>query len=99
IIGIASAMILVSFKNVPKFYSLGISFISGVIGLVLVITLIPIKVGSFEMRPFAYYCSKNLGLGNYKGLTKHESVSERCDRYWRNYALFRRALMIVTAVW
>ncbi|KAF0550823.1 membrane protein [Gigaspora margarita] len=99
IIGIVSAIILVSFKNVSKFYSLGMSFIFGVIDLILVITLIPIKIGSFEMRPFAYYCSKNLGIGNYKGLTKYETFSERCERYWRNYALFRQALIIGTAVW
>ncbi|CAG8706206.1 17686_t:CDS:1 [Dentiscutata erythropus] len=104
VLGMLSIIVLVStiilnLFNVPKFYSLGASFVFGVVGLVLVITLIPIKVGSFEMRPFLYYCSKNYGIGNYEGLTKDEPFTERCERYWRTYASFRRPLIIVTAVW
>ncbi|CAG8795646.1 37812_t:CDS:1 [Gigaspora margarita] len=99
IIGWVSAIILVSFQKVSKFYSLGVSFVFGVIGLVLVITLIPIKVGSFEMRPFLYYCSKHFNIGNYQGLTKDEPFPDRCERYWKAYASFRRPLIIVTAVW
>ncbi|CAG8451494.1 225_t:CDS:1 [Dentiscutata erythropus] len=105
IIALISAIILFSFQNVPKFYSLGVSFVFGVVSLVLVISIIPIKVGSFEMRPVLFYCSKLLGIsrynsiGRYRGLTmmKGESISECYERYWKSSASFRRYHVIVTA--
>ncbi|CAG8645635.1 11422_t:CDS:1 [Dentiscutata erythropus] len=97
--GFIAGSILAIYQDDPKLYLLRDSFITGVIGLVFVITLIPIKVGSFEMRPLIYYNSKNLGLGDLKGLTEDEPIPDRWERYWRSYALFRRTFIVLTAVW
>ncbi|CAG8812910.1 11962_t:CDS:1, partial [Gigaspora margarita] len=68
-------------------------------GLVLLFTLIPLKVGSFQMRPLLYHNFKNMGMGNLKGLTEDEPISERWERHWRTYAEFRRTFIVLTAVW
>ncbi|CAG8620390.1 1145_t:CDS:2 [Dentiscutata heterogama] len=75
------------------------SFFTGVFGLAFIITLIPIKIGSFEMRPLVYYSAKNLGMANLKGLTEDEPIPERWERYWRSYPRFRQTFIVLTAVW
>ncbi|CAG8786512.1 15904_t:CDS:1, partial [Racocetra fulgida] len=69
IVGFIAGTILSVLQNDPKLYLLRESFITGVVGLVFIVTLIPIKIGSFQMRPLIYYNSKNLGMGNLKGIT------------------------------
>ncbi|CAG8595899.1 17414_t:CDS:1 [Dentiscutata erythropus] len=83
----------------PRIYLLRESFVTGVFGLVFVITIIPIKIGSFHMRPLLYYNSKNLEVGDLKGLTEDEPIPERYERYWRSYAGFRQTFIVLTAVW
>ncbi|KAF0519716.1 membrane protein [Gigaspora margarita] len=68
-------------------------------GLVLLFTLIPLKVGSFQMRPLLYHNFKNMGMGNLKGLTEDEPIPERWERYWRTFVEFRRTIVGLTAVW
>ncbi|KAF0460995.1 membrane protein [Gigaspora margarita] len=99
IAGFIAGTILAIYQDDAKLYLIRDSFVTGVIGLVFVISLIPIKVGSFEMRPLLYYNSKNLGLGDLKGLTEDEPIPERWERYWRSYAFFRRLFIVMTAVW
>ncbi|CAG8564608.1 9423_t:CDS:1 [Dentiscutata heterogama] len=78
---------------------LNTSIISFVMGLVFFITLIPIKVGSYQIRPLLYYNFKFMEMGNFKGLTEDEPIPERWERYWRTYAEFRQTFIVLTAVW
>ncbi|CAG8685281.1 7057_t:CDS:1 [Dentiscutata erythropus] len=72
--------------------------ISFAIGLVFLITLIPIKVGSYQLRPILYYHFKFMEMGNIKGLTEDEPIPERWERYWITYADFRQTFIVLTAV-
>ncbi|CAG8537910.1 14634_t:CDS:1, partial [Dentiscutata heterogama] len=95
IIGIILSVI----QGDPRIFLLRESFVTGVFGLVFIITLIPVKIGSFKMRPLLYYNSKNLEVGNLEGLTEDEPIPDRYERYWRSYAGFRQTFIILTAVW
>ncbi|CAG8719773.1 38153_t:CDS:1 [Gigaspora margarita] len=83
----------------PRIVLLRESCVTGVFGLVFLITLIPINIGSFQMRPILYYNSKNLEIGDLKGLTEDESIPDRYERYWKSYSGFRHTFIILTAVW
>ncbi|CAG8708923.1 16919_t:CDS:1 [Dentiscutata erythropus] len=82
-----------------RLYLLREPIMSCTVGLVLLITLIPIKVGSFQMRPLVFNYAKNLGIGDLKGLTEDEPIPERWERHWKTYAVFRRTFFVLTAVW
>ncbi|CAG8730121.1 1732_t:CDS:1, partial [Racocetra persica] len=99
IVGFIAGLILSLFQDDPKLFLLRESFITGVFGLIFIVTLIPIKIGTFQMRPLLYYKFKNLELGNLKGLTEDEPISERYERYWRSEPLFRRTFIVMNAVW
>ncbi|KAF0550822.1 membrane protein [Gigaspora margarita] len=99
LIGFVVGIILSVIQGDPKLFLLRESFITGAIGLAFIITLIPIKVGSFEMRPLVYYNAKNLGMANLKGLTEDEPIPERWERYWKSYPRFRQTFIVLTAVW
>ncbi|CAG8581516.1 17505_t:CDS:1 [Acaulospora morrowiae] len=91
----------------PRLYLLRESFITGVIGFVFLITLIPIKVGSFRMRPMVFYFSKDMatggtfgsGGGHLQPITEDESIEARWERYWDSYPKFRQGFIVMTAVW
>jgi hypothetical protein len=100
--------IVVAFKDDPRIHLLRRSVVTGVIGTVFLITLIPIKIGSFKMRPIVFYFSKDMATGGsfgysnsneLPGLTEDEPIADRWDRYWDSYPLFRRAFIVMTAVW
>lgn len=99
IIGFIIGFILSLVKNDPRLFLLRESIITGVFGLSFIITLIPIKIGSFEMRPLLYYNSKNLEMDELKGLTEDEPIPERWERYWISYSSFRLSYYVLTAVW
>src|SRR5205823_14013719 len=85
------------------------SAITSTIGITLLITLLPIKFGTFRMRPLAFYFIKDMATGgtfahssssvNLPGITNDEPIAERWERYWVSYPLFRRGFIIVTAIW
>jgi hypothetical protein len=96
-------------KDDPRIQLLRKSVITAVFGIVLVISLIPIKFGTFHLRPLAFYFFKDLMTSgsssrsspkvNLSGLTEDEPTGERWERYWGSYLYFRRGFTIITAIW
>ncbi|CAG8708935.1 16920_t:CDS:1 [Dentiscutata erythropus] len=97
--GFIAGTIMSIIKGDARLYLLREPIMSCAVGLVLLITLIPIKVGSFQIRPLLFYYVKNLGMGNLEGLTEDEPIPERWERYWGTYAELRRTFFVLTAVW
>jgi hypothetical protein len=96
-------------KDDPRVQLLRKSTITATVSTVLIISLIPIKIGTFQMRPLAFYFLKDMATGgsfgysnskvNLPGLTEDEPINERWDRYWASYQYFRRGIIIMTAIW
>ncbi|CAB4426229.1 unnamed protein product [Rhizophagus irregularis] len=97
IISFVVSAIVASLKGDARAYLLRESAITGtVIGLTFLITLIPIKYGSFQMRPIMFHFAKDMQTGgsfgyssikrNNSGLT--EEISERWEIYWNKYVIF-----------
>jgi hypothetical protein len=76
------------------------------VSAILIISLIPIKLGTFQLRPLAFYLIKDCITGgsfgnsnpkvNLPGLTEDEPSDERWNRYWVSYQYFRRGFTIIT---
>ncbi|CAB4440275.1 unnamed protein product [Rhizophagus irregularis] len=96
-------------KDDPRIQLLRRSAITCIISAVLIISLIPIKIGTFKMKPLAFYFLKDMATGgsfgysnskvNLPGLTEDEPIDARWDRYWASYQYFRRGIIIMTALW
>jgi hypothetical protein len=81
--------------------------VTGAIGLTHLITLIPIKIGSFQVRPLSYYFARDIETGgsfsdssskrNNTGLS--DEIIDRFERNWNNYAVFRRGYRVLSALW
>lgn len=78
----------------------------GIIGLAFLITLIPIKIGSSQMRPMAYYLARDMQTGGSFGSSPKKNntnltdgIKESWERNWNNYAVFRRGYRILSALW
>ncbi|CAB4474897.1 hypothetical protein RhiirA5_362062 [Rhizophagus irregularis] len=107
IISFIVSAIVASLKSDARVYLLRESAITGTIGLTFLITLIPIKYGTFQMRPIIFYFAKDMQTGgsfgysspkrNNSGLA--EEISERWEIYWKKYAIFRRGFIFLTAFW
>lgn len=101
--------IVVALRDDPRIHLLRRSAVTGIIGVIFLITLIPIKIGSFRVRPLVFYFAKDMATGGafgnssssseLTGLTEDEPVDERWDRYWNSYPLFRHGFIVMTAVW
>ncbi|RIA86666.1 hypothetical protein C1645_676081, partial [Glomus cerebriforme] len=101
--------IVAALKSDPRIYLLRESTITGTIGLAFLITLIPIKIGSFQLKPMVFYFAKDMATGGsfsysttkseLPGLTDDEPVSERWDRYWVSYPTFRHGFIVMTVFW
>ncbi|CAB4485935.1 unnamed protein product [Rhizophagus irregularis] len=63
IISIVVSAIVASLKGDARAYLLRESAITGTVGLTFLITLIPIKYGSFQMRPIMFYFAKDMQTG------------------------------------
>jgi hypothetical protein len=115
-IDILGALIIVSFivsaivaslKNDTRIYLLRESTITGTVGLTFLITLIPIKIGSFQMRPIIYYFAKDMQTGGTFGYSSPkrnntvstEDINELWESYWNEYAVFRQGFIFLTVLW
>lgn len=106
IISFIVSAILSSLKNDTRIYLLRESAITGTVGLVFLITLIPIKIGTFKMRPIIYYFAKDMQTGGSFGHTSKrnntgssDDITEQWEIYWDKYAVFRRGFYFLTVFW
>ncbi|GBC08284.1 hypothetical protein RclHR1_00800011 [Rhizophagus clarus] len=92
------------YEDNPRIQLLRKSAVTTIVSLLMIITLIPIKFGTFRMRPFAFYFFRNMATEisnskvNLPGLTEEEPTEERWERYWVSYGYFRRGFTIMTAI-
>ncbi|KAF0458452.1 membrane protein [Gigaspora margarita] len=97
IIGIISEVVAYSTNN-EQLFLLKKALFTCAFALLHFITLIPIKIKSFEMRPLQFYIAKSSGF-ELRGLTEDEPIPERWERYWKSYHLFRQMFYVLTAIW
>ncbi|RGB35067.1 hypothetical protein C1646_614630, partial [Rhizophagus diaphanus] len=67
--------------------------------IVAMISLIPIKIGTFKLRPLLFYIFKDLTTGGAFAYLSPKMIDESWDRYWVSYQYFRRGFIYMTVIW
>ncbi|CAO3633689.1 unnamed protein product [Cunninghamella blakesleeana] len=110
IFGFTLSVVLASINGDPKLLLLRESFVTAALGLLCAITLIPIRIKTFTMKPILYYLARDLiplkpvkfnDDNDNNDNTNNEDKTQSQDRmlfYWNNSSYFRRHLRILTII-
>ncbi|CAB5198520.1 unnamed protein product [Rhizophagus irregularis] len=74
--------IVLSITNDARIQLFRESAVTGTIGLVFLISLLPIKIGSSQMRPMSYYFSKDMLTGGSFGLSPKKNNIDDIKERW-----------------
>ncbi|CAB4405012.1 unnamed protein product [Rhizophagus irregularis] len=105
IMGFIVTGIVASLKRDARIQLLRESAVTGTIGLVFLISLLPIKIGSSQIRPMSYYFARDMQTGGSFGSSSKKNknvtndINERWERLWNDNAVFRRGYRVLTALW
>lgn len=67
--------------------------------IIAMISLIPIKIGTFKLRPLLFYIFKDLTTGGAFSYLSPKLIDESWDRYWVSFQYFRRGFIFMTVIW
>ncbi|KAI8088960.1 uncharacterized protein BX664DRAFT_331820 [Halteromyces radiatus] len=99
IFGFILSVILASTNGDPKLLLLRESFVTAGVGIVCAITLIPIRIRNFVMKPVLYYLARDLiPLRPVEFQDPEKKSQERILFYWHHSSFFRTHLRILTAI-
>ncbi|KAI9304860.1 hypothetical protein BJ944DRAFT_162815 [Cunninghamella echinulata] len=99
ILGFILSVVLASINGDPKLLLLRESFVTAAVGVICAITLIPIQIKSFTMKPILYYLAKDLiPLRPVEFNDDQTKPQDRMLFYWTYSPYFRRHLRILTAI-
>ncbi|KAI8066450.1 hypothetical protein BC940DRAFT_302895 [Gongronella butleri] len=100
IFGFILSVILASINGDPKLLLLRESFVTAGVGLVCALTLIPIRVRQFVLKPVLYYLAKDvIPLRHVEFDPSEEREPQaRIAFYWEHSQYMRRHLRILTAI-
>ncbi|KAI9287964.1 hypothetical protein BC943DRAFT_317504 [Umbelopsis sp. AD052] len=97
IFGFILSVILAVVSQDPKLLLLRESFVTAGVGGAMLVTLIPVKYKSFELKPILYYFAKD--LIPMQPITRSDGQMEpRLEFFWRTSKMFRRHIRILTAL-
>ncbi|ORX58686.1 hypothetical protein DM01DRAFT_1381364 [Hesseltinella vesiculosa] len=100
IFGFILSVILASANRDPKLLLLRESFVTAGVGVVCALTLIPVRIRSFQLKPVLFYLARD--VIPLRPVTFHEAEQRepqsRINFYWENSAYMRRHVRILTAV-
>ncbi|KAF9307979.1 hypothetical protein BG003_011796 [Podila horticola] len=102
IFGFVLSAILSFIDGNPRLLLLRDSFVTGASGLIFLASLIPIKIGKFQVKPLTYGVSAQMMTASpsiqyfVEGNLVERSLSEFCWQWSRRY---RRGMRAMTAVW
>ncbi|PKK69294.1 hypothetical protein RhiirC2_748666, partial [Rhizophagus irregularis] len=97
--------IVLSITNDARIQLFRESAVTGTIGLVFLISLLPIKIGSSQIRPMSYYFARDMQTGGSFGSSSKKNkdvtndINERWERLWNDNAVFRRGYRVLTTLW
>ncbi|CAB4392019.1 unnamed protein product [Rhizophagus irregularis] len=74
--------IVLSITNDARIQLFRESAVTGTIGLVFLISLLPIKIGSSQMRPMSYYFAKDMLTGGSFGLSPKKNNIDDIKERW-----------------
>ncbi|KAG1147786.1 hypothetical protein G6F37_003800 [Rhizopus arrhizus] len=96
LLGFAVSALLAFIQSDPKLYLLRESAMTLAMGLMLLITLFPLRWGYHVLRPFMFYVARQIAISSSMNAN---TVREHWDWFWEYYSTFRNFLRAVTGTW
>lgn len=98
LLGFVVSGILAFVQSDPKMYLLRESAMTLAMGLMLFITLFPLRWKHHVLRPFMFYVARQIAISS-NVLMNANTVSEHWDWFWDYYSTFRYFLRGLTFIW
>jgi hypothetical protein len=98
LMGFVVSAILAFVQSDPKLYLLRESAMTLAMGLMLLLTLFPLRWRYHVLRPFMFYVARQIAISS-NVLMNANTVREHWDWFWDYYATFRYFLRALTGVW
>ncbi|CEJ04116.1 hypothetical protein RMCBS344292_18084 [Rhizopus microsporus] len=96
LLGFAVSALLAFVQSDPKLYLLRESAMTLAMGLMLLITMFPLRWGHHILRPFMFYVARQIAISSSMSAN---TVREHWDWFWEHYATFRNFFRALTGIW
>ena len=98
LMGFVVSAILAFVQSDPKLYLLRESAMTLAMGLMLLITMLPLRWGHHFLRPFMFYVARQIAVSS-NSLMQRTTVLDHWDWFWHHYSTFRWFLRGLTGIW
>jgi hypothetical protein len=98
LLGFVVSGILAFVQSDPKMYLLRESAMTLAMGMMLFLTLFPLRWGHHVLRPFMFYVARQIAISS-NVLIDSNTVREHWDWFWDYYSTFRYFLRGITFCW
>ncbi|KAI8087818.1 uncharacterized protein B0P05DRAFT_465171 [Gilbertella persicaria] len=98
LMGFVVSAILAFVQSDPKLYLLRESAMTLAMGLMLLITLLPLRWRHHVLKPFMFYVARQIAISS-NVLMNPNTVREHWDWFWDFYSAFRWFLRSLTGAW
>ncbi|KAI8372151.1 hypothetical protein BD560DRAFT_306884, partial [Blakeslea trispora] len=98
LMGFGVSAILAFVQSDPKLYLLRESAMTLAMGLMLLITLFPLRWQHHVLRPFMFYLARQIAVSS-NVLMHRSTVRDHWDWFWHHYSTFRWFLRSLTGIW
>ncbi|KAI9272802.1 hypothetical protein BDA99DRAFT_499227 [Phascolomyces articulosus] len=98
LLGFVASVLLALVESDPKLYLLRESAMTSAMGIMLVVTLFPLRWRHRILRPFMFYVARQIAVSGTVMLPP-ETVRLHWDWFWTNWLSFRAFFRGLTAIW
>lgn len=98
LLGFVVSAILAFVQSDPKLYLLRESAMTLAMGVMLLLSLIPIRWHHHVLRPFMFYVARQIAISS-NVLMHANTVRDYWDWFWDYYPTFRHFLRAITGIW
>jgi hypothetical protein len=96
---ISSALAMIHAE--PKLYLLRESTLTLAMGIILLVTVLPLRIGQHKLRPFMFYVARQMAVSGSitYNIDNGVVVQQHWDWFWDLWTTFRAFFRLLTAIW
>ncbi|KAI8331042.1 hypothetical protein BC941DRAFT_360778 [Chlamydoabsidia padenii] len=98
LVGFITSGVLATLQADPKLYLLRESTMTLAMGIILIITVLPLRIGQHKLRPFIFYVARQMAISGSIADSRH-IVQQHWDWFWDQWTTFRIFFRLLTAMW
>lgn len=101
LIGFLISAVLAMIPAGPKLYLLRESTMTLTMGIILLATVLPLRIGQHKLRPFMFYVARQMAVSGSitYSIDNGIIVQQHWDGFWDLWTIFRVFFRLLTAIW